>query len=147
MGVSSFEDLRAWQSARAFKLAVSRLCDIGRLAKDFTLRDQIRESAASAVGHVAEGFGRFNPADFARFLGMAKASPIEAQDHLHDAVDRGHVSEECRIAHHRLAQVALRDVLSLLEYLQSPKALANAQKVRATRQARRTQNPEDRTQN
>jgi len=147
MGVTSFEDLRAWQTARAFKRAVYRLCDAERLAKDFKLRDQLRESAASAVSHVAEGFGRFNPADFARFLGMAKASLIEAQNHLHDAVDRGLIGDECRIEHHKLAQAALRDVLSLLEYLQSPKALANAQKARAIRQARRTQNSEHGTPN
>jgi four helix bundle protein len=147
VGVASFEDLRAWQTARAFKLAVYRLCDAGPLAKDLRLRDQLRESAASAVSHIAEGFGRFNPADFARFLGMAKASLVEAQNHLHDAVDRGHISEECRVEHHAIAQVALRDVLSLLEYLQSPKALANAQKARAKRQAIRTQNPEPRTKN
>lgn len=141
MGVASFEDLRAWQTARAFKLAVYRLCDEEPLAKDFKLRDQLRESAASAVSHVAEGFGRFNPADFARFLGMAKASLMEGQNHLHDAVDRGYITEECRIEHHTLAKVALRDVLSLLEYLQSPKALANAQKARAKRQAMRTRTP------
>jgi four helix bundle protein len=145
MGVASFEDLRAWQTARAFKLAVYRLCDVGSLAKDFKLRDQLRESAASAVSQVAEGFGRFNPADFARFLGMAKGSLIESQNHLQDAVDRGHVSDEVRVEHHTLAQAALRDVVSLLEYLQSSKATANAQKIRAKRQARRPQHPESET--
>ncbi len=145
MGVASFEDLRAWQTARAFTLAVYRLCDAGSLAKDFKLRDQLRESAASAVSHVAEGFGRFNPADFARFLGMGKASLIEAQNHLQDAVDRGHITDEVRIEHYSLAKAALRDVVSLLEYLQSPKAAANAQKARAKRQARRLQHPESET--
>jgi septal ring factor EnvC (AmiA/AmiB activator) len=76
---------------------------------------------------------------------MAKASLIEAQNHLHDAVDRGHLTEDCRMEHYKLAQTALRDVIALLEYLQSPKATANAQKARAKRQARRTQNPERRT--
>ena len=142
MAVKSFQDLRAWQSARIFKLAVYHLADEGTFARDFRLRDQLRESAASAVSQIAEGFGRFNPADFARFLAMAKASLIEAQNHLVDAVDRGHIDEATRETHHKLAQTALRDVMSLLEYLQSPRAAQNAKKAREKRQTRRTQNIE-----
>jgi four helix bundle protein len=147
VGVRSFDDLRAWQSARKFKLAIYRLIEGGTLAKDFELRDQLRDCSASAVSHVAEGYGRFYPADFARFVGMAKASIIEAQNHLIDAVDRGHISEETRAQHHDLGQSALRDVTALIEYLQSPKAAENAKKARAKRQARRTQNSEPRTEN
>jgi four helix bundle protein len=137
MGVHSFYELRAWQSARTFKLAIYRLIGRGTLAKDLKLREQLRESARSAASHVAEGYGRFYPADFARFLGMAKASVIEAQNHLQDAVDCGHITDDTRIEHQKLAQVALADVTSLLEYLQSPKAAENARRVRERRQARR----------
>src|SRR5687767_3642459 len=63
MGVRTYDDLRAWQTARAFKLAIYRLSDEGTLAKDFKLRQQIREAAASAASQIAEGFGRYNPAD------------------------------------------------------------------------------------
>ena len=102
MGVHSFHDLRAWQTARTFKLSAYRLSESGTLATDFKLRGQLCELAAS-VSHVAEGFGRFNPADFARFLGMARASLIAAQNHLQDAVDRGHITDETRAEHHKLA--------------------------------------------
>lgn len=143
MGARSFDELRAWQSARVFKRAIYRLIDgCPSLDRDLKLREQLREAAASAVSHVAEEYGRFYPADFARFVGMGKASLIEAQNHLIDAVDRGHISEETRAQHHDLAQSALRDVTALIEYLQSPKALENAKMARAKRQARRTQNPE-----
>lgn len=145
MAVRSFHELRAWQAARAFKLAVYRLCENGTLARDFKLRDQLCEAAASAVSQAAEGFGRFNPADFARFLGIAKASLIEAQNHLQDAVDRRHVSEATKQEYSQLAQIALRDVTALLEYLQSPKAAQNAKRAREKRQHRRTQNPEPST--
>ena len=73
---------------------------------------------------------------------MAKASLIEAQNHLVDAVDRGHIDEATRETHHKFAQTALRDVMSLLEYLQSPRAAQNAKKAREKRQTRRTQNVE-----
>jgi four helix bundle protein len=142
MAAHSFVELRAWQSARLFKLAIYRLIAEKPLARDSRLCEQLRESARSAVSHVAEGYGRFYPADFARFLGMAKASIIEAQNHLQDAIDLGHISEEQRARHHGLADAALRDVTALIEYLQSPQATANAKKVRAKRQERRTRNPE-----
>jgi len=145
MGVHSFDELRAWQAARTFKLAIYRLIEGGSLAKDFELRDQLRDCAAAAVSHIAEGYGRFYPADFARFVGMAKASIIEGQNHLIDAVDRGHITDETRAEHHKLAQSALRDVTALIEYLQSPQAADNAKKARAKRQARRTENQEPRT--
>jgi four helix bundle protein len=142
MGAKSIHDLRAWQACRTFKLTVYRLSETTGLTQDSRLRGQLCEAAASAASQVAEGFGRFNPADFARFLAMARASLIEAQNHLQDAVDRGHISEEARARCHDLAQAAVRDVTSLLEYLQSSKAQDNAKKARAKRQARRTQNPE-----
>ena len=137
MGVHSFYELRAWQSARTFKLAIYRLIDQGTLATDFKLRDQLRESARSAASHVAEGYGRFYPADFARFLGMAKASLIEAQNHLQDAVDAGHITDGSRVEHQKIAQAALAEITTLVEYLQSPNAVNNAKQIRAKRQAQR----------
>ena len=134
MGIRYFEDLRAWKSARVFKLAIYRLCEQPPLALDFKLRDQLRESAASAVSQIAEGFGRFYPDDNARFVAMAKASIIEAQNHLRDAVDRGHLAESARLEHDHLARAALREVVAWLEYLQSPQAALNAKRARAKRQ-------------
>lgn len=78
---------------------------------------------------------------------MARASVIEAQNHLQDAADRGHMSEEARKKYCGLAQAAVRDITALLEYLHSPAAARNAANVRAKRQDRRTQNSEPRTQN
>ena len=140
MAATSFDQLTTWQTARAFKLAVYRLCDDGPLANDYKLRDQLRSAAASAPSQIAEGFGRFNPADFARFVGMAKASLVEAQNHLQDAVDRNHISEEVRKEHHALAQVAVREAIAFIEYLQSERALQNAKRAREKRQQRRSQN-------
>ena len=142
MTAKSFDEVRAWKSAREFKLAVYRLCDTGPLAADYKLRDQLCSAAASAPSQIAEGFGRFNPLDFARFVGMAKASLVEAQNHLQDAVDRNHISEDVRQEHHALAQVALKEAIALIEYLQSEKAQQNAKKAREKRQARRTTNQE-----
>jgi four helix bundle protein len=150
MGVQRFTDLRAWQVCRAYKLAVYRLCSQGTLATDVRLRKQLEDAVAGPPGHVAEGFGRFSPPDFARFLVMARASLMESQNHLSDAVDKGHINEEIHAAHNRLAENALEEVTGLMEYLQSPEALRNARRARerriASRAERRTPNLESATQ-
>jgi hypothetical protein len=76
---------------------------------------------------------------------------MESQNHLRDAVDRGHISADTRLEHEKLAEVALEEVTGLLEYLQSPEALRNARRARerriASRAERRTLNREPRTKN
>jgi four helix bundle protein len=134
---SSFRELRAWQTARAFKLGVYRLIDVGPLSRDDTLKHQLREAAASCVSHIAEGFGRFDPADFARFVKMSKASVMECQNHLQDAVDRRHITDDVRQEHEERSNAALREIAGLLDYLQSPEAKRNAERLKAERFKRR----------
>jgi 23S rRNA-intervening sequence protein len=43
------------------------------------------------AGNIAEGFGRFRPLQFAHFLGIAKASSAETQNHLIDARKRRYI--------------------------------------------------------
>ena len=151
MGVQRFTDLRAWQACHAYKNAVYHLCAAGRLSTDWTRRRQLEASVAAPPSHVAEGFGRFNPADFARFLVLARSSLMESQNHLRDAVDKGYIAEEVRAEHDRLAEAALQEVTGLMEYLQSPEALRNARRARerriASRSERRTANLEPGTTN
>ena len=68
---------------------------------------------------------------------IARASLMESQSHLVDAVDKHHISEETRRALNALAEVALEEVTGLLEYLQSPEALRNARRARERRIASR----------
>jgi four helix bundle protein len=144
MAARTFRELRSWQVARAFKRAVYGLTESGSLSRDDRLQFQLREAAASAVSHISEGFGRFDPADFARFVKMARASVIECQNHLEDAVDRGHITDEVRRVHDAQAQLVLKEIGGLLDYLQSPEAKRNAERVRQRRIERRNRrsNPE-----
>jgi hypothetical protein len=92
---------------------------------------------AGPPGHIAEGFGRFNPADFARFVVIARSSLMESQNHLLDLVDRKYIDEATRQELDALAQAALEEVTGLMEYLQSPEALQNARRARERRIASR----------
>ena len=144
MGVQRFTDLRAWQTCDVYKKRVYRLIEDSPLARDLDRRIQLEKSVKGPPAHVAEGFGRFNPADFARFLVMARASLMESQNHLRDAVDKGYITESCREEYDRLAEAALGEVTGLMEYLQSPEALRNARRARERRIASR---PERRAAN
>jgi len=115
MTAKTFRDLRAWQTAYAFKLRIYELIASGPLSNDETLRKQLRESAASA----------------------ARASLVECQNHLQDAVDRGHITNDVRHEYEKLAKDALLEIGGLLDYLQSPEAKKNAERVRQKRFERR----------
>jgi four helix bundle protein len=45
-------------------------------SRDFKYCDQIRSSSSSAPANIAQGFGRFRPREFARFLEIARASLV-----------------------------------------------------------------------
>jgi hypothetical protein len=64
-GVRRFTQLRARQACVVYKKAVYAICEVGPLAGNLKKRAQLEESVAGPPGHIAEGFGRFNPADFA----------------------------------------------------------------------------------
>ena len=97
MGAKRYEDLVCWQLSNDLKLRIYAITDALPAAKDFRYCDQIRESARSAPSNIAEGFGRFHPADFARFLEIARGSLIETHNHLRDGLDRRYLTAvECR---------------------------------------------------
>jgi hypothetical protein len=67
-----FEELICWQVAVELRDLVCRMIEQGPVLKDSRFRDQIRDSACSAPRNMAEGFGRFDPPEFARFLNFAR---------------------------------------------------------------------------
>lgn len=91
--IREFEDLIAWQKARALCANVYRATGEGSFARDFPLRDQIRRAAISVMSNVAEGFERGKPGEFHQFLCIAKASCAELRSQLCTALDVGHLNE------------------------------------------------------
>jgi four helix bundle protein len=136
-GVHRFTQLRAWQACVTYKRAVYALCDVGPLATNLKKRGQLEDSVAGPPGHIAEGFGRFNPADFARFVVIARSSLMESQNHLIDLVHCHYIDEATHEQLNALAVTALQEVTGLMEYLQSPEALRNARRARERRIASR----------
>ena len=114
MGVRDFRELIAWQLSYELKCEVLAFTATGPASKDFKYRDQIEDSSASAPRNIAEGFGRFRPADFARFLEIARASLKETQNHLVDGRDRRYLQNALYSRLQNLARAALKSTTNLM---------------------------------
>jgi four helix bundle protein len=125
--VKRYEELDAWKLADELKREVYALTASGPASKDFEFRNQIRASAASSTKNIAEGFGRFNPGDNARFVEISVSSTMETKDSLKDGIDRGHFLPQ-RVA--RAQELAERSIQCSTKYIVYLKARARTWKKR-----------------
>ena len=109
-----FKELVAWQLCYTLKCEVFDFTEKGPAARDFKYRDQIRDSSASAPRNIAEGFGRYRPAEFARFLEYAVGSLDETKNSLMDGRDRKYLDAKLYSRLYNLACAARRATRNLL---------------------------------
>ena len=72
--IERFEDLVAWQKARALAQAVYKIMRDRAFARDIGLAGQIQRAAVCIMANIAEGFERNRTAEFHQFLFVAKGS-------------------------------------------------------------------------
>ena len=89
--IRRFEDIDAWKLGRELTRRVYEVTRDGSFARDFGLRDQIQRASISITSNIAEGFERRYPADFARFLLIARGSAGEVRSQLYAALDLGYI--------------------------------------------------------
>jgi four helix bundle protein len=94
MKIEKFEDIKAWQEARELTKEVYAFTSKGKFDKDFRLKDQIRDAAASIMANIAEGFDSQSDVEFIKFLIYSRRSASEVQSHLFVAFDQEYLSEE-----------------------------------------------------
>src|SRR5688572_32395151 len=75
--IQRFEDLIAWQKARALARDVYLLTRDEAFRKDFGLASQIQRAAVSVMANLAEGYERRRRVEFHRYVEIAKASCAE----------------------------------------------------------------------
>jgi four helix bundle protein len=119
MIAKDFTELACWQLAAELKQKVYALIARPLIARDFKFCDQIRESTRSAPMNIAEGFGKYDPPEFKRFLNIAIGSLSETQNHLHDALDQKYLEESECAELLRLAKRARGAAIALRSYLES----------------------------
>ena len=78
--------------ARELADRIAFLADRGAFRKDAALADQILRASRSVPANIAEGFGRYAAADFARFLRIARGSAMETQEYVHEIRTRALIS-------------------------------------------------------
>lgn len=130
MGIERFEDIQGWQKARDLVRLVYGASSQKPFARDFWLRDQIRDAAGSVMANIAEGFDAGSDAEFVRFLRYACRSASEVQSHLYIALDQKYVTQVQFEEIYQAAAEAKRLIGGFIRYLQSsnPKSPARSRK-------------------
>ena len=90
----TFEEINAWQNARALVREVYEMTSKGAFGKDYGLKDQIQRAAVSICSNIAEGFERRGNKEFINFLWIAKGSSAEVCSQLYNAKDLGYITDE-----------------------------------------------------
>ena len=107
-----------------------RATDEPAIARDEKFRNQIRDASDSIHRNIAEGFGRYNPGEFARFLDIARASAAETRALLKKGRAVGHFTDK---SFNELDRIAIRGFVAmarLQRYLRSEEAKRNARRIR-----------------
>ncbi len=92
--IDRIEDIDAWKKAREMARQIYRVTATGQFARDFGLRNQIREASVSVMSNIAEGFERGGDKEFRQFLAYAKGSAGEFKAQLYVALDVGYLPQE-----------------------------------------------------
>jgi len=89
-----FEELQVWQKAKDLAVLVYKITTDGKIAKEFSLRDQMRRSAISVSSNIAEGDERDTDKEAVRFFYIAKGSLAELRTQLRIALEVGFLDKD-----------------------------------------------------
>jgi four helix bundle protein len=118
-GARDFTELQAWQLADQVRVEIDRITGTSAFRRHPKLREQLLDAADSACSNTAEGFARFKPKDFARFVRISRGSLSEILDRLISARRRGLINEEDFQRISSLARRAKGACTGLINYLDS----------------------------
>lgn len=121
--IRRFEDLIAWQKARALTKRIYETTQEGAFARDFGLKDQIRRAAVSCMSNIAEGFERSGLVEFQRYLSMAKGSCGELRAQLYIALDATYLEDE-------LFRSLMRDANELIRVIGGLRASVDVRRLK-----------------
>src|SRR5690242_11488226 len=114
--IKRFEEIRAWQRARALTIAIHAMTATGVFRAHPSLKSQLCRASISTMANIAEGFSRRTERDFAHFLDIAKGSAIEVQSLLYIALDLKCISEQSFRENYEIADECAAMVTGLARY-------------------------------
>ena len=92
--VGDLKDLVVWQVAMDFATQVYSVTRTYPDEEKFGLRLQLRRATVSIASNIAEGHGRINRREYARFVAIARVSLKEAETQLLLSERLGYLSRE-----------------------------------------------------
>ncbi|MGD0930964.1 MAG: four helix bundle protein [Candidatus Korobacteraceae bacterium] len=111
--MKNYEELEVWQKAHALTVHLYAATATFPRSEMFGLTSQIRRAAGSIGANLAEGCGRWNEVELARYVQIAMGSASELQNHLRLAADPGFLTESayCPLAK---SIISIRQMLTAL---------------------------------
>jgi four helix bundle protein len=123
MTITSFEDLKAWQSCRDLRIWTKDIVRTWPREEKFNLTGQVIRSVRSACANLAEGYGRNNSKDNGRFCKMDIGSLYETLNHFIDAQESGYIDEVILNEGRERIETAIKLTRGYLRYLSSDSTL------------------------
>ena len=94
MKTYSFEKLIVWQKSKALTVNIYKLTSTFPKEELFGISNQMRRSSVSIVSNVAEGSGRQNAKEKARYTEIAYSSALELLSQLIISLDLEYIDQE-----------------------------------------------------
>jgi len=121
-GVRRVEDLDVYRLSQGACEVVRRILATSAIRRGSRLYEQLSDAAESACPNLAEGFARYYPREFARFVRIAKGSLAELTVHLHEVRAKNLADHDLCAEALMLADRASRAATRLIVYLSAAEA-------------------------
>ena len=110
-----FEDLEAWQTARALVKSVYTLTRGPQPARDFGVTGQVQRAAVSIMSNIAEGFERSHVQEKLQYYNIARGSTAEVRSLLYVIEDNFPESASTAVKMRAETETAGRLVTGLIQ--------------------------------
>ena len=117
MAYKSFEEMPVWQKAMELAVGIFKLTAKLPRKEDYGLTSQLRRSALSVPGNIAEGFGRSHTRDKLNFYYDSRGSLSETKNHLIYGCKVGYFTESEFEQHSKLVEEIWMELNSLINSL------------------------------
>lgn len=124
-GGESLSEINSYRDQEVWQLSMQLAKDMYSITREFSkeelygLTSQIRRAGISIPANIAEGYGRDNPGDYARFLQIAQGSLKEVETLLLLSCEIGIATQANIVSTMNLADRFGRMLRSLIRSIQS----------------------------
>ena len=92
--MGNFQELKVWQRTKDLAVYIYKLTSVGKIAKDFSFRDQIRRAGVSIPSNIAEGDELGTDKQAIRHFFIAKGSSAEVLTQAIISHEIGYINED-----------------------------------------------------